>query len=268
MKLRSALLLVLIVFLAGRIAHSQTLSPEQIARVDFEQHLGASVPLNAVFRDETGAPVMLSRFFGERPVVLALAYYKCPNLCTVVLNGMLESLRDVRQEVGRDFDVVVVSIDPAETPSLAAEKKHTYGMRYGRPGSAKGWHFLTGDAANIRQLADAVGFHYVYEPQSKQYAHASGIMVLTPDGRVSRYFLGIEYPPKDVRAALLQAGESKIGSLANRLLLLCFHYDPQTGRYTLIITRVIQVAGIGTALLVGWMIVHMARYERRREGVS
>ena len=265
---RLSFMSAIVAFFVAVAAHSQTLSPEQIARVDFEQHLGASVPLNAVFRDETGTPVMLSRFLGERPVVLAMAYYKCPNLCTVVLNGMLQSLRDVRQDVGKDFDVVVVSIDPTETPSLAADKKHTYSMRYGRPGSAKGWHFLTGDTQNIRQLADAVGFHYVYEPHSKQYAHASGIMVVTPDGKISRYFLGIEYPPKEVRAALLQASESKIGSLANRLLLLCFHYDPQTGRYTLIITRIMQIAGISTVLLLGWMIVHMMRYERRRGEMS
>lgn len=267
MKLLSVMLAI-VVLVAPKVTRGQTLSPEQIERVDFEQHLGASVPLNAVFRDESGSSVMLSHFLGERPVVLAMAYYKCPNLCTVVLNSMLQSLRDVRQDVGKDFDVVVVSIDPTETPSLAADKKHTYSMRYGRPGSAKGWHFLTGDAQNIGQLADAVGFHYVYEPHSKQYAHASGIMVVTPDGKISRYFLGIEYPPKEVRAALLQASESKIGSLANRLLLLCFHYDPQTGRYTLIITRVMQIAGIGTALLVGWMIVHMARLERRRGEMS
>lgn len=267
MKLLSLMLATVVLFVT-RPAHGQTLSTDQIARVDFEQRLGASLPLNAVFRDETGSQVTLSHYFGERPVVLAMAYYRCPNLCTVVLNGMLESLRDVRQEVGRDFDVVVVSIDPKETPSLAAEKKHTYSTRYGRPGSAKGWHFLTGNEPAIRQLADAVGFHYVYEPQSQQYAHASGIVIVTPDGKVSRYFLGIEYPPKEVRAALLQASESKIGSLTSRLLLLCFHYDPHTGRYTLIITRVLQIAGIGTALLVGGMIVWMACYERRREGVS
>jgi len=267
MKLLSAML-SLALLLAGTLAHGQTLSTEQIGRVDFEQRLGASVPLNAIFHDETGAPVMLSHYFGERPVVLVMAYYECPNLCTVVLNGMLNSLRDLRQDVGRDFDVVVVSINPKETFKLAAEKKQTYSMRYGRPGSAKGWHFLTGDAASIQQLADAVGFHYVYEPQSKQYAHASGIVIVTPDGKVSRYFLGIEYPPKDVRAAILQASQSKIGSLANRILLLCFHYDPQSGRYTLIIKRVIQIAGIGTALLVGSMIVWMFRYERRREGMS
>lgn len=267
MRILSAILSLVLV-LAGMPARGQILSTEQIGRVDFEQHLGASVPLNAIFRDETGAPVMLSRYFGERPVVLAMAYYECPNLCTVVLNGMLESLRDLRQEVGRDFDVIVVSINPQDTPKLAAEKKHTYSTRYGRPGTAKGWHFLTGDAVSIQQVAEAVGFHYVYEPQSKQYAHASGILVVTPEGKVSRYFLGIEYPPKDLRTAILQASQSKIGAVANRILLLCFHYDPQSGRYTLVIKRVIQIGGIGTALLVGAMIMWMLRCERRREGVS
>jgi protein SCO1/2 len=265
MRLRAVILSVAVSF-AASVADSQTLSPDQIGRVDFEQRLGASLPVNAVFRDEAGAPVTLGHFFGERPVVLAMAYYECPNLCTVVLNGMLESLRNVRQDVGRDFDVIVVSINPSDTSHLAAEKKHTYSTRYGRPGSAKGWHFLTGDAQAIRQLADAVGFHYVYEPQSKQYAHASGIVVVTPEGKVSRYFLGIEYPPKEIRQALLQASQSRIGSLTSRLLLLCFHYDPHSGRYTLIVTRVMQIAGMGTAGLLGLLIVRMARHERKREG--
>jgi len=252
--------------IAATAVHAQTLSNDQIARVDFEQRLGANVPVNAIFRDESGAPVRLGQFFGERPVVLALAYYECPNLCTVVLNGMLESLRNVRQDAGRDFDVVVVSINPNESAKLAADKKHTYTMRYGRPGTAKGWHFLTGDGASIQQLADAVGYHYVYEPKSKQYAHPSGIVVVTPEGKVSRYFLGIEFPPKDVRQALADASQSRIGSLANRLLLLCFHYDPHSGRYTLLVTRLMQIGGIGTALFVGVLIARMARHEHRREG--
>ncbi|MDR3402360.1 MAG: SCO family protein [Chthoniobacter sp.] len=261
-------LLLLLSLVAVVAAHGQTLPPEQLARVDFEQRLGASLPVNAMFRDETGAPVRLGQFFGERPSVLALVYYECPNLCTVVLNGMLESLRNVRQTVGSDFDVVVVSIKPGDSAKLAADKKHTYSARYGRPGSAKGWHFLTGDAPAIRELAGAVGYHYVYEPQSKQYAHASGIVVVTPQGKISRYFLGIEYPPKDVRVALLDASESKVGALANRLLLLCFHYDPHTGRYSLLISRVIQLAGMGTVLVLGIMIVRMSRHQSRKEGLS
>lgn len=262
-------LFLTIMFIAAATAvHAQTLSNDQIARVDFEQRLGATVPVNAIFRDESGAPVRLGQFFGGRPVVLALAYYECPNLCTVVLNGMLESLRNVRQDAGRDFEVVVVSINPNESAKLAADKKHTYTMRYGRPGTAKGWHFLTGDGASIRQLADAVGYHYVYEPKSKQYAHPSGIVVITPEGNVSRYFLGIEFPPKDVRQALGEASQSRIGSLANRLLLLCFHYDPHSGRYTLLVTRLMRIGGIGTAIFVGALIVRMARHERRREGMS
>jgi protein SCO1/2 len=182
-----------------------------------------------------------------------------------VLNGMLESLRNVRWNVGRDFDVVVVSIKPGDASALAAQKKQTYSMRYGRPGSALGWHFLTGDAPAIQQLSTAVGFHYFYEPRSKQYAHPSGIVVVTPRGTVSRYFLGIEFPPKDMQLALSEASRSKIGTLANRLLLLCFHYDPHSGRYTLLISRIMQVAGIGTALLLGAVIIRMARHENRTE---
>lgn len=260
-------LFLLCMLLAVASAPAQTLSNEQIGQVSFEQHLGAAVPVNAIFHDESGAPVRLGQFLGTRPIVLALAYYECPNLCTVVLNAMLESLRNVRQDVGRDFDVVVVSINPQETTRLAADKKHTFTMRYGRPGTAQGWHFLTGDGASIQQLADAVGYHYLYEPKSKQYAHPSGIVVVTPEGKVSRYFLGIEFPPKDVRQALADASQSKIGALANRLLLLCFHYDPHSGRYTLLITRVMQIAGLGTVLAVGMLIVRMSRRGQHREGV-
>lgn len=251
--------IVSILFWLSAAVFGQTLDKEQIARVDFEQSLGAQVPLNATFRQESGTPVRLGAYFGERPVILVLAYYECPNLCNLVLNGLLESLRNLHQQAGQDFEVVVISINPNETPALASAKKQTYVTRYARPGAAKGWHFLTGDRSEIEQVSHAVGFHFAYDPGSKQYAHASGIAVLTPRGIVSRYFLGIEYPPQDVRVALGEASEQKVGSLTRRLLLLCFHYDPNTGRYSLLITRVMQVAGIGTVLLLGGLMVGLSR---------
>lgn len=263
------LLAVLLVF-AWCVSRSsgQSLPKDELARVDFEQRLGATVPINAAFTDESGAAVRLGKFFNERPVILALVYYDCPNLCTVVLNGLLESVRDLRGDAGKEFDVVVVSIRPDDSTELAAKKKQTYVGRYGRPGSAVGWHFLTGRAEPIRQLAEAVGFHYAYDPQSGQFAHASGIVVLTPQGKVSRYFLGIEYPPKEVRLALIDASKNEVGSFTKRLLLLCFHYDPNTGRYTLIVRRILQAAGAGTVLALAGMIVHFGRRERRGREVG
>ena len=253
---------IVMLLVSAVTALGQSLPDEQLARTEIEQRLGNQVPLNVTFRQESGAEVRLGSFFGERPVVLVLAYYGCPNLCTLVLNGVVESARNLRLDAGRDFEIVVVSIDPHETPALATAKKQSYTTRYGRPGGAKGWHFLTGDSAAIEQLSKSVGFHYIYDPASKQFAHASGIIVLTPGGVVSRYFLGIEYPPKDLRLALVEASSEKIGSLADRLLLLCFHYDPHTGRYSLLIARVMQFAGTGTVLGIAAMIFGLTRKRR------
>lgn len=244
----------------------QRLADQQIAAVDYEQRLGQRVPLNASFLAEDGAHVRLGQFFGRRPVILALAYYDCPNLCTIVLNGLLESVRNLRLEAGHDFEIVVVSIRPGEASALAREKKRTYTLRYGRPGSERGWHFLSGDAEPIRALSDAVGFRYLYAPESNQFAHPSGVVVLTPDGVVSRYFLGIEYPPKTLRLALDEASRKKVGMLAERLLLLCFHYDPKTGRHSSVIMRVLQVAGLGTVTLLAAVIVRLSR--RRSAGLA
>ena len=258
-------LLIMLLALVGSAAGvlAQSLPKEELARVDFEQRLGAVVPLNAPFIDESGVPVRLGTYFNERPIVMALVYYDCPNLCTVVLNGLLEGVRDLRGDAGKEFDIVVVSIRPDDSTELAAKKKHAYISRYARSGAASGWHFLTGRAEPIRQLAEAVGFHYTYDPQSGQFAHGSGIVVLTPQGKISRYCLGIEYPPKELRQALEDASKNEVGTFTRRLLLLCFHYDPNTGRYTLAIRRVLQAAGAGTVLALAGMIVHFARRERR-----
>ena len=212
------------------------------------------------FVDENGAVVRLGSLFHERPVVLALVYYDCPNLCTVVLNGLLESVRNLRADAGKDFDVVVVSIRPDDSTELAAKKKRTYlsALCPIQEPRADGTS-STGRAEPIRQLAEAVGFHYSFDPQSGQFAHASGIVVLTPQGKVSRYFLGIEFPPAELRQALTDASKNEVGTLAKRLLLLCFHYDPNTGQYTLLIHRVLQAAGAGTMLALAGMIVHLTR---------
>ncbi len=257
-------LLITALCLLGFAAQAQP-DDKQLARVDFEQRLGSPLPLDTAWRDEAGRPVRLGSCFGTRPVILAFAYYDCPSLCTLVLNGILNSVRDLRADAGQGFDIVVLSIRPDEPASHAQAKKQTYTLRYGRPGAAKGWHFLTGDAAAIRQVTQAAGFHYLYDPASDQFAHASGILVLTPNGKAARYFMGIEYPPKDLRQALTEASQHRIGSLAQRLLLLCFHYNPLTGRYGLLITRVVQAAGIGTVLLLGGLMLRLNRQAGRRQ---
>ncbi len=242
---------------------AKALPPETLARIDYEQRLGAKVPQDIEFRDETGAPVRLGDFFQKRPVVLALVYYECPSLCTVVLNGTLESMRNLRSSAGKDFEVVVVSIKPGDSPQRAAQKKQDYVRRYARIDASNGWHFLCGDAGSIGKLADTVGFHYALDPASGEYAHPSGIVVLTPQGTVSRYLLGIEFPPKQLQAALEEASREQVGSFTSRLLLLCFKYDPNTGRYTPIIRRILQAVGVSTVLFLGGMILYLSRSEWR-----
>ena len=237
----------------------QTPLDRQLATVDFEQRPGALLPLNLTFRDEAGQSVRLGKYFGARPVVLVFAYSACPNLCHVVLNGTLESLRNLPGTAGHDFEVVVVSIDPKETAHAAMQQKQTYTARYARPGSAAGWHFLTGDEPAIHTLTDAAGYRYIYDAASGQFAHPSGLVIVTPTGKISRYFLGIEYPPKEVRTALTEAAQDHVGNLAERLLLLCFHYNPSLGRYGALITHTLQVAGLGTVLAV---IIFMRRAHR------
>lgn len=238
--------------------------PELLKEVGIDQKLNSSIPLDLLFRDETGTPVKLSRYFGRKPVVLSLVYYNCPMLCTQVLNGLDRSLKDVPLDIGKDFEVISVSIDPSEDAKLASAKRDLYTGIYGRPGAAEGWHFLTGDEPQIKQLANAVGFRYAYDAGSKQFAHASGIMVLTPAGKISRYFYGIQYASRDMRLGLVEASEGKIGSPVDQILLFCYHYDPVTGKYGLLISRVLQVAGILTVLVIAVMILLLSRREHYR----
>ncbi|HXN48310.1 MAG TPA: SCO family protein [Bryobacteraceae bacterium] len=222
--------------------------PDLLKKVALEQKLNALVPLDLVFRDEHGRPVPLGTYFGKRPVVLSLAYYECPMLCTLALNGQLRAFRSLDFSVGREFEVVVVSINPTETPALAAAKKATYLSSYRRPGAENGWHFLTGTEPSIRTLASAVGYRYEYDPESKQYAHPTGLIVLTPEGRIAAYQYGVEYSARDLRPALVAASNEKIGSPVAEVLLYCFHYDPATGKYSLPILNLVRVGAAATIL--------------------
>jgi protein SCO1/2 len=232
-------------------AASQT---DPLDGVSYEQRLGEQLPLDLAFVDEMGQSVTLGDFFGNQPVVLALGYYECPMLCSLVRDGMVTGLMDVRLDVGRDFQVVNVSIDPTETPMNAANTKAAIVSRYGRPGSESGWHFLTGTQDNIQQLAQAVGFNYFYDETIDQYAHAAGIVVATPSGELSRYFYGIEYNPSDLRLGLVESSGNKIGSPVDQLLLLCYHYDPVTGKYTGLVMTTLRVVSVVFVLgMVGFV---------------
>jgi protein SCO1/2 len=229
-----------------------------------EQKLDAQVPLDLPFRDETGQVVPLKTYFGQKPVILMMPFYKCTGQCTTELNGMVQCFRKLKFKPGDDFNVVMVSINPKEMPPLAAAKKQTYLGMYGHPETADGWHFLTGEQSSIQQLASAVGYHYTYDLKVERYSHPIGMMILTPEGKVSRYFYGAEYSPRDMRFALMDASAHKIGSLADEIQLYCFHYDPTTGKYGLLVNRIIMVAGIFTVLLLGSFILIMFRAERRQ----
>jgi protein SCO1/2 len=237
--------------------------PPVLRSVGFDQRLDAQVPLDLVFRDETGRDVPLRDYFGGKPVILVLAYYRCPMLCTMVLNGLVRALLDVTFDVGKEFNIVTVSFDPRETPALAAAKKKTYLERYGRPGAVEGWHFLTGTEDAIKRLTNAVGFRYTYDAKHNQFAHASGIMILTPQGRIARYFYDITYSPRDIRLGLVEAAENKIGSPADQILLFCFHYDPAEGKYGPIIMNFVRLGGVVTLLGLGTFLTVLWRGEWR-----
>ncbi len=231
--------------------------------VGIDQRLGEQVPLDLEFRDEGGQTVRLADLMHGRPVVLSLVYYRCPMLCGEVLNGLLKSSQAVPFVIGKDYDVLTVSFDPQETPELAVQKKAAFVKRYRRPGAEQGWHFLVGDAPSIERLAASVGFRYRFDAASNQFAHGAGIVVLTPEGQVSRYFYGIDYPPTNLRMALVESAAGKIGSPVDQFLLLCFHYDPATGRYGLAISRLLKLSGCVTLLVLGTFLVVMIRRERR-----
>ena len=245
--------------------------PEALKKVSIEQKLNAQLPLDLVFRNESGESVTLGNYFGKKPVVFALVYYECPMLCTQILNGMVSTFRVLSFKPGQEFDVVTVSFDPRETSTLAAAKKKTY-VSYlpeaKRDSAAQGWHFLTGDSENIKQLTEAVGFHYTFDEKTNQFAHASAIMVATPEGKLARYFYGVEYSPKDVRLGLVEASQNKIGSPMDQLLLFCYHYDPAKGKYGPVVMNMIRLGGIATlvVMLTGFLIMRRRASRTFRAG--
>jgi protein SCO1/2 len=233
--------------------------------VAFEQRLDAQLPLDAPFRDEANEVVRLADYCTDRPAILVFAQYRCPMLCEQVLNGVFEGLGQISLEAGRDYQLVVISFDRRETPELAAAKKASYVEAFDRGGTADAWHFLTGEQSAIDAVAGAAGFRYAYDPKLDQFAHASGFLVLTPGGKAARYFYGIRYPPRDLRLALTEASQNQIGSLADSVLLLCYEYDPATGRYTLLAMNLVRLGGIVTVVLLVLLFFVMWRMRRRRE---
>jgi len=238
-----------------------TAVPPQLVDVTFEQRLNQQLPLDTPFRDETDRAVALSDYFGQRPVVLAFVYYQCPMLCTQVMNGISSALKVVPFTPGKDFEVVYVSFDPRDTPQAAARKKTALLADYQQTSTAAGWHFLSGDEASIRQVTSAAGFNYRWDEATGQFAHVSGVLVATADGRLSRYFYGVEYSPKELRMALVESGDGKVGSLVDTLLLYCYHYNPADGRYGAIEMNLVRLGGAVTALFLCGFIFLMRRRE-------
>ena len=253
--------LILLVSAAAR-AHDDK-RPAALRDVAFDQKLNQQVPLDLTFRDENGKTVLLANYFKEKPVILNFVYLKCQDLCPLLLDGVVRSLRALSFDLGNQFDVLTVSFDPHDDPPLAAAKKSDLVQKYSRPGAATGWHFLTGDETSIQRLTQSVGFRYSYDAHTGEFAHAAGIIILTPQGKTSRYFYGIDFSPRDVRLGLIEAAADKIGSPIDQLLLFCYHYDPTTGKYNLLVARVIQIAGAFTVLALGTFIMVMLRRDRK-----
>ncbi len=261
---RPGLLFLIMALILGATASSASAQPGgALKEVAFDQNLNAQVPLATRFVDEQGQKVMLSDYFGKRPVILVLGYSNCPMLCSKVAEAMIRSLKALDPSVGKDFDILQVSINPKETPEQADKQRRTYLKRYNRPGAETGWHALTGDEQSIARLAKAVGFKYAYNPKLNLYAHAAGFVLLTPAGRVSRYFYGVEFPAREMKPALADASSSKIGSPIDRLVLYCYDYDPNTGKYTFAIMNLIRVFWVLTALALGTFMFVMFRRDRR-----
>jgi protein SCO1/2 len=240
--------------------------PKALQNVGVEQKLNEQLPLDAVFRDENGNEVKLGQYFQKgKPVILTLVYYECPMLCSQVLTGLLGGMKAMTFTAGKEFEVVTISFDAREKPDLARKKKETFLKSYGREGADKGWHFLTGEQPSIDAVTKAVGFRYAWDEATKQFAHASVIMILTPEGKMSRYYFGVEYAPKELRLGLVEASENKVGTLADALLLYCFHYDPSTGKYGLVIMNIVRLGGIITIVGVVGMILLLRQQNRKRQ---
>jgi len=247
---------------SGMMSPPANTRPPRLENVGIEQHLDAQVSPDLTFLDETGKTVKLGDYFGHKPLILNLVYYNCTMLCGEALAGLASAMRLIKFDVGNEFDVVTVSFDPRETPDIAAAKKLDYVKRYGRPNAAAGWHFLTGPPDSINALTKAVGFQYQYDAKSNQYAHATAIMVLTPQGRISRYFYGVDFPPKDLRMGLVEASQGKIGNAVDAVLLYCYHYDPETGKYGAMVANILRLTAAATILLLGGLLFILWRLDR------
>lgn len=247
----------------AQAAPDMEILPPVPKEVGFDQNIGQLVPLDTVFRDEAGKAVHLADYFSDKPVVLSLAYFSCPMLCGLSLQGLSSSLKSMNLEVGRDFNVLTVSFEPTETPEMARAKKEQAMLRVGREQMAAGWHFLTGEKEAIARLTAAVGFRYTWDARAKQYAHPTGVVVITPDGRIARYLFGVEYAAKDLRLALVEASKGHLGTVVDQLLLLCYHYDPAVGRYGPIAIGSLRVAGVLTVLALGTLVIMLLVRERK-----
>ena len=246
----------------GIMSPPANMRPPRLENVGIEQHLDGQVPPDLIFRDESGQTIKLGDYFGKKPLILNLVYYNCTMLCGEVLAGLSGSMRLIKFDVGKEFDVITVSFDPRETPNIAAAKKQDFVKRYGRAGAASGWHFLTGPPDSVNALTKAVGFQYQYDSKINQFAHATALMVLTPQGRISRYFYGVDFPPKDLRMGLVEASQGKIGNAVDQVLLYCYHYDPATGKYGAVTTNILRLAAAATILILGGFLWLMLRLER------
>jgi protein SCO1 len=244
---------------SGILSPPANVRPPGLKNVGIQQNLNQQIPPDLMFTDDLGRSVRLGDYFGKKPVILNLVYYNCPMLCGEVLSGLEHSLRMMKLDVGKDFDVITVSFDPKETPEMAAKKKAEYLKRYKRAGADQGWHFLVGQQDAIDALTKAAGFQYEYDEKTKQFAHATAIMIVTPEGKIAQYYYGVEYPPKDLRLGLVEAGQGRIGNVVDQLLLYCYHYDPEQGKYSATILRILRLAGLATMLSLGTLIFVMIR---------
>ncbi|MEO7166767.1 MAG: SCO family protein [Spartobacteria bacterium] len=247
------------VFYFAALISTRALTPAELQRVGYDQHIGQPISAGLVFQDSTKRAVSLGELRNTKPTLLVLGYYHCPMLCTLINDGMIEALQELRFNVGRDFNVINVSIDPGETPAVAAFKKKEYLKRYGRPGAESGWQFLTGNKQSIAQLANEAGFRFKLDPVSNEYAHPSGFLVLTPEGKISRYFFGVNFDPKELRSAIIAASNGESGSLIKELVLLCAHFNPITGKYGALVLNVLRGLSVLMLFGLGWWIFSMAR---------
>jgi protein SCO1/2 len=263
-RIHAALLLVLSGLAAFPAAAQQSTTPEILKRVGIQQNLNSQIPPNLEFRDESAKTVRIGDYFGKKPIVLSLVYFECPALCTEVLNGQLRTMNAISLNLGSDFEAITVSFEPKDTPTLAKAKRDVYIGQYGRPGAVDHWHFLTGEQQSIDALTKVAGFQYAYDPAIKQFAHAAAIMVLTPEGRIDRYFYGVIYPARDFRLGLVEASQGKIGTITDHAMLYCYQYDPMTGKYGVVIINVLRISGGLTVLALGIFMTIMFLRERKR----